>query len=125
MKKSIFAALAAMFTLFSCLKIENEVETINLGGSEFYVEVGATMTINAVLIPETAKDAVLTWTSDAPEVAIVENGVVTALKEGKTTIVARAESGVTASCIVYVTPIVNGISLPAAFTSLTPFSVTG
>ena len=116
MKKSIFAALAAMFTLFSCLKIENEVETINLGGSEFYVEVGATMTINAVLIPETAKDAVLTWTSDAPEVAIVENGVVTALKEGKTTIVARAESGVTASCIVYVTPIVNGISLPAALT---------
>lgn len=116
MKKSILAALAAMFTLFSCLKIESEVETINLGGSEFYVEVGGTMTINAVLIPETAKDAVLTWTSDTPEVAIVENGVVTALAEGKTTIVVRAESGVTASCVVYVTPVVTGISLPAALT---------
>ena len=116
MKKSILAALAAMFTLFSCLKIESAVETINLGGSEFYVEVGGTMAINAVLIPETAKDAVLTWTSDTPEVATVENGVVTALTEGKTTIVVRAESGVTASCVVYVTPVVTGISLPAALT---------
>lgn len=116
MKKSILAALAAMFTLFSCLKIESAVETINLGGSEFYVEVGGTMTINAVLIPETAKDAVLTWTSDTPEVATVENGVVSALTEGKATIVVRAESGVTASCVVYVTPVVTGISLPAALT---------
>lgn len=116
MKKSILAALAAMFTLFSCLKIESAVETINLGGSEFYVEVGGTMRINAVLIPETAKDAVLTWTSDTPEVATVENGVVTALTEGKTTIVVCAESGVTASCVVYVTPVVTGISLPAALT---------
>lgn len=116
MKKSILAALAAMFTLFSCLKIESAVETINLGGSEFYVEVGGTMTINAVLIPETAKDAVLTWTSDTPEVATVENGVVSALAEGKATIVVRAESGVTASCVVYVTPVVTGISLPAALT---------
>ena len=116
MKKSILAALAAMFTLFSCLKIESAVETINLGGSEFYVEVGGTMAINAVLIPETAKDAVLTWSSDTPEVATVENGVVTALTEGKTTIVVRAESGVTASCVVYVTPVVTGISLPAALT---------
>ena len=116
MKKSILAALAAMFTLFSCLKIESAVETINLGGSEFYVEVGGTMTINAVLIPETAKDAVLTWTSDTPEVATVENGVVSALAEGKAIIVVRAESGVTASCVVYVTPVVTGISLPAALT---------
>lgn len=116
MKKSILAALAAMFTLFSCLKIESAVETINLGDSEFYVEVGGTMTINAVLIPETAKDAVLTWTSDTPEVATVENGVVSALAEGKATIVVRAESGVTASCVVYVTPVVTGISLPAALT---------
>lgn len=115
-KSSIFAALAAVFTLFSCLKIESEVETINLGGSEFYVEVGGTLTINAVLVPETAKDAVLLWTSDDPEVATVENGVVTALKEGKTTVVVRAESGVTASCVVYVTPVVTGISLPAALT---------
>lgn len=115
-KSSIFAALAAVFTLFSCLKIESEVETINLGGSEFYVEVGGTLTINAVLVPETAKDAVLLWTSDDPEVATVNNGVVTALKEGKTTVVVRAESGVTASCVVYVTPVVTGISLPAALT---------
>ena len=96
MKKSyILAALAAMMSLFSCLKIESEVETINLGGTEFYVEVGGTMTINAVVVPETAKDAVLTWTSDAPEIATVENGQITALKEGKTQIVVRAESGVT------------------------------
>lgn len=115
-KSSIFAALAAVFTLFSCLKIESEVETINLGGSEFYVEVGGTLTINAVLVPETAKDAVLLWTSDDSEVATVNNGVVTALKEGKTTVVVRAESSVTASCVVYVTPVVTGISLPAALT---------
>ena len=117
MKKSyILAALAAMMSLFSCLKIESEVETINLGGTEFYVEVGGTITINAVVVPETAKDAALTWTSDAPEIATVENGQITALKEGKTQIVVRAESGVTASCTVYVTPVVTGISLPAALT---------
>ena len=117
MKKSyIMAVIAAVMTLFSCVKVEVAVETISLGSSEFYVEVGGTMAIDAVVIPETAKDAVLTWTSNNPEVATVNNGVVTALKEGSTVIVVMAESGVTASCTVYVTPVVTGISLPAALT---------
>ena len=117
MKKShIMAVIAAVMTLFSCVKVEVAVETISLGGTEFYVEVGSTMTINAVLVPETAKDAPLTWTSDNPEVAAVNNGVVTALTVGSTRIVVRAESGVTASCTVNVTPIVTGISLPEALT---------
>ena len=117
MKKShIMAVIAAVMTLFSCVKVEVAVETISLGGTEFYVEVGSTMTINAVLVPETAKDAPLTWTSDNPEVAAVNNGVVTALTVGSTRIVVRAESGVTASCTVNVTPIVTGRSLPEALT---------
>lgn len=117
MKKSnIMAAIAAVMTLFSCVKVEVAVETINLGGSEFYVEVGGTMTIDAVIIPDTAQDSPLTWTSDNPEIASVNNGVVTALTVGSTRIVVRAESGVTASCTVNVTPIVTGISLPAALT---------
>lgn len=117
MKKSyIMAAIAAVMTLFSCVKVEVAVETINLGGSEFYVEVGGTMTINAVIIPDTAQDSPLTWTSDNPEIASVNNGVVTALTVGSTRIVVRAESGVTASCTVNVTPIVTGISLPEALT---------
>ena len=109
-------ALAAVITLFSCIKIESEVETINLGGSEFYVEVGGTMTINAVLLPESASDAALVWTSDTPEVAVVNNGVVTALKEGRATVLVRAESGVTASCVICVTPVITGVSLPSALT---------
>ena len=117
MKKSnIMAAIAAVMTLFSCVKVEVAVETINLGGSEFYVEVGGTMTIDAVIIPDTAQDSPLTWTSDNPEIASVNNGVVTALTVGSTRIVVRAESGVTASCTVNVTPIVTGISLPEALT---------
>ena len=93
MKKSyIMAAIAAVMTLFSCVKVEVAVETISLGGTEFYVEEGSTMTINAVLVPETAKDAPLTWTSDNPEIASVNNGVVTALTVGSTRIVVRAES---------------------------------
>ena len=117
MKKSyIMAAIAAVMTLFSCIKIESEVETISLGSSVFYVEVGNTMTINAVLVPETAKNAVLTWSSASPEIASVANGIVTAHKVGSAKIVVKAESGVTASCTVNVTPVVTGVYLPAALT---------
>jgi len=117
MKKSyIVAVLTAIMTLFSCIKAEIAVETISLGGSEFYVEVGGTTTINAVVVPETAMESSLQWTSDNPEVATVNDGVVTALREGSAVITVTAESGVSASCTVRVTPVITGIHLPAALT---------
>lgn len=116
MKRYIIAALALLMAFASCVKMESEVETINLGGSVFYIEVGSTMTINPVIIPETAKDALLTWTSHSPEIASVSGGVITAHKVGSAEIVVMAESGVTASFTVNVTPVVTGISLPTALT---------
>lgn len=71
---------------------------------------GESFTIGVTLEPEDAKGN-LTWTSSNPTVASVDdNGRVTALKTGATTITA-ATNGVSASCVVTVKSPATSISL--------------
>lgn len=69
------------------------------------IKAGATLTLTANKQPA---DAVVSWTSSNNEVATVENGVVTALAKGKTTITASVKDGVSDSIeITVVDPIAN------------------
>ena len=66
------------------------------------LDVGATATLTATVLPEDATDKTVTWTSSDPAVATVENGVITAVAAGSATITAAA-GGQSATCAVTVT----------------------
>lgn len=66
------------------------VTGITLDKSEVTVEVDETETLTATVEPKDATDKTVTWTSSDEEVAVVENGKVSAKKTGEATITATA-----------------------------------
>lgn len=80
------------------------INTVVLNTRELNLVVGSSDTLTAKIIPEnTTLSQELTWSSSDPSVAIVENGEVTAVKEGVATISVTTVNGKTASCQVNVT----------------------
>ena len=70
------------------------VKSIRLPKSVQTVEVGKTLTLEAEVTPDNAKNKTLTWTSSDTKVATVdENGNVTALRSGTVTITAHTRDG--------------------------------
>lgn len=96
---AVFAALA-LVGLTACEPKEptTEVVSVVLNQTSLVLEVGATASLVATVDPA---GAIVEWVSQDPTVASVANGVVTALAEGNTIIVATA-GGKMASCIVKV-----------------------
>ena len=81
------------------------VNSVTLNKSETTLTVGGTETLTATITPNNATNQNVTWSSDKPEVAKVENGIVTAVSAGTATItVTTADGNYTAVCTVYVTP---------------------
>ncbi|MDR2962915.1 MAG: Ig-like domain-containing protein [Bacteroidales bacterium] len=66
---------------------------------------GDTETIEATIYPTSATDKSIVWTSSSNAVATVDNGTITAVSEGTTTITASSHNGKTATCTVTVNPI--------------------
>lgn len=64
---------------------------------------GESLTLTPIFSPETATNKNVTWSSSDKTVATVENGIVTPLKKGTTTITVTTEDGgFSASCVVTV-----------------------
>ena len=78
------------------------VDAINLNTNTLSLTRGATATLTATVTPDNATDKTVTWTSADEKVAAVENGIVTAVGNGTTTITARVGDK-TAVCTVTVT----------------------
>ncbi len=78
-----------------------EAANVNLDKSELTLNPYYTEKLTATLTPTDATTAI-EWTSSDETVATVANGVVTALKEGTTTIKATAGEGIEATCAVTV-----------------------
>ena len=74
----------AVFVFTDAKAVTVNATAVELSGSST-VEVGAKTTLVATPTPAEATDT-WTWTSSNPEIATVENGVVTGVKEGETTI---------------------------------------
>src|SRR5665648_735084 len=89
----------------------------------------ATGTLVATVAPATATNKSVTWSSSAPEVATVVDGVVTPIIEGTTTIiVTTVDGGFTATCELTVVPAVvaaTGVTLDQASMTLTVGEATG
>ena len=81
------------------------VSEITLNTDSATLKVGDTETLTATVTPENATKKDVIWTSSNTGVATVENGTVTAVKAGTTTITATAAdgSGKSATCTVTVT----------------------
>ena len=87
--------------------VPTPVTEINLNQTSVSIQVGATFEFEATILPETATNKNLSWSSSNSEVASIDaNGVVTAHAIGTTTINALAGdgSGITASATVNVIP---------------------
>lgn len=91
-----------------------KVSSIELNESAISLYPGQTKSIVATVIPSTANNTQLSWASYNPGVATVsDNGVITGIKAGSTTIIAKAKdgSGVYAICNVEVMRYVERIDL--------------
>lgn len=76
------------------LKVVEDISGITLDKTQAKLEIGETVTLSATVLPATAYDKAVTFTSDNGEVATVdENGEVTAVSTGKATITATTADG--------------------------------
>lgn len=105
--KFIAFAMASILLVVTGCKTEEPIdpeatpESMTLSALTLSVAVGETGTLAAAFLPA-GTSATITWVSQDESVATVNNGVVTGVKEGSTTIVATAGSLV-ATCAVTVT----------------------
>ncbi|MBD5375583.1 MAG: leucine-rich repeat protein [Bacteroides sp.] len=82
-----------------------DVQDIVLDAESLTLRAGASGVLKAHIYPENATDPSVTWSSSEPEVATVdESGNVKALKQGMTIIAATTANGLSAECLVTVTP---------------------
>ncbi len=81
------------------------VTNITLDKTELSLSIGDSETLTATIEPNNATNKTVTWSSNNEAVATVDNGKVTAVKEGTATITVTAQdgSGVSISCSVTVT----------------------
>ena len=66
------------------------------------LDIGGRVTLTATVAPSNAADRSVTWRSDNPSVATVNNGAVTAVSTGTTTITATTYNGRTATAVITV-----------------------
>lgn len=106
---------------------EIHVEKVDLNMQNISLEIGETATLVAVITPNDATNKNVTWTSEDENIASVNNGIVTAIGPGETTITVTTEDGEkTATCKITVTEeeeeLVSTISYD--YTELTNQNVT-
>ena len=95
--------------------IPKRVKSIIMDESQVTIERTKTARLSVTVMPEDAGDKSVAWSSDNSKVATVDgNGLVTAIEVGKATVTATTKdgSGLTAECVVTVTPLkATGIKL--------------
>jgi Leucine-rich repeat (LRR) protein len=100
--KLMIAAVALLMMAASCNHAPVQVSEITLNQTELTLAVGDSETLTAIFTPNNATNQTLTWTSSDPNVASVEDGVITALTAGVAAITATTANGKTADCEVEV-----------------------
>lgn len=83
---------------------DTEITSVTLNHSTLTLEAGKIRKLSATVLPASATDKTVAWSSSKPDVASVSsNGTVTAKKAGTAVITATATNGKSASCTVTVT----------------------
>ena len=82
---------------------ETAVSGVSLNYDSLTMQAGKTVVLTATVTPDTALNKEVSWTSSNTSVATVNNGAVTAIKEGTTVItVTTKEGGFNAQCVLTV-----------------------
>ena len=108
MKKNCFFLLFPLiFLLISCSDVpsaneDKQVELIQLSEMNIILYEGQTFQVIPTILPSDAANQDLIWSASSPDVCTVENGVITAVSEGVSTVTAKAENGVASSLKVQV-----------------------
>ena len=92
--------------------------TIGLNETSLNLKVTGKATLSPIYIPTDANtDTGITWTTSAPTVATVDNGVVTAIGSGNATITATTANNVSTTCDVTVTD-VTAVAAPSYYSEV-------
>ena len=93
------------FTAYCTINVTTKPESIMMDYTERDIYTTKSVTLEAIVLPESANDKSVKWTSSNKQVATVDqNGKVTGVGTGMTTITATTNvGGLTATCIVNVT----------------------
>jgi len=109
--KIILVAILLLFVT-GCKKDQN-VTNVTLDQNDIILIVGETATLKATVHPEDATNKHVSWSSSNPNLATIDNGIVTAKEKGTAIITVTTEEGkYKAECTVTVIPIVveiNGV----------------
>lgn len=89
------------------------VESVEIAKAQYDIIVGESKAIDVTVLPNTATYQKLEWQIDNPEIATIDNGIVTGKKTGQTKLMVTTTDGtnLSASCIISVTNPVQSISL--------------
>ena len=87
------------------------VSSLTLEPETLSLKAGETKSLTLTIAPNDATERNITWSSSSPSVASVKDGVVTAISSGSTTITAKADNGVSATCNVTVVVPVTGVTV--------------
>ncbi|WP_186893512.1 leucine-rich repeat protein [Acetobacterium malicum] len=88
------------------VKTKPVATTVSLNKSSADLIMGNTLTLTATVLPADAVNTTVSWTSDKPEFATVDqNGQVTPVAPGTAVITATTANNLTASCTVTVKPV--------------------
>ena len=101
--------------------VTKDVTSVTLNKTTLILYEGYSETLTATLLPADADNKTLTWTSSDNSIATVNNGNVTAVKEGTATITATSHNHKTATCAVTVranTGAVTSVNLNKTATTL-------
>ena len=101
---SLFSILLTLiFCLYSCEEPVVTVSSITLNSTALDLTEGDSFKLTATVSPDNATDKTVIWSSSNASIASVEDGLVTAVKEGAATItVASKDGGARATCEVTV-----------------------
>ena len=90
--------------------VATPVTAVTLNKTSVSLKAGETVTLKATVKPDDATDKTVTWGSSDESVAKVENGIVTAIGKGLSTITAKA-GDTSATCLVTVSVPVENVTL--------------
>ena len=90
--------------------VATPVTAVTLNKTSVSLKAGETVTLTATVKPDDATDKTVTWGSSDESVAKVENGIVTAIGKGLSTITAKA-GDMSATCLVTVSVPVENVTL--------------
>lgn len=81
----------------------NEISSIVLSTNVAEIQIGEEYLLSCVVLPETAKNTVIIWTSADENIAVVnDNGKIVGVSAGQTNIIASTENGVNDVCTITV-----------------------